>query len=75
MALPPLLLAQPFIPWFYRALVFLVISCPCALVISTPVAIVSGLAGAARSGILIKGGVHLENAGAIRVIALIRPAP
>ncbi len=69
MAIPPLLLGQPFNPWFYRSLVLLVISCPCALVISTPVAIVSGLAGAARSGILIKGGVHLENAGAIRVIA------
>ncbi|MBI4644965.1 MAG: cadmium-translocating P-type ATPase, partial [Deltaproteobacteria bacterium] len=69
MAVPPLLFYQPFNTWFYRALVLLVISCPCALVISTPVAIVSGLAGAARSGILIKGGVHLENAGAIRVIA------
>ncbi|MEW6657307.1 MAG: heavy metal translocating P-type ATPase [Thermodesulfobacteriota bacterium] len=69
MAVPPFLLAQPFNTWFYRALVLLVIACPCALVISTPVAIVSGLAGAARSGILIKGGVHLENAGAIRVIA------
>ncbi|MCL4503772.1 MAG: cadmium-translocating P-type ATPase [Deltaproteobacteria bacterium] len=69
MAIPPLLLGQPFNPWFYRSLVLLVISCPCALVISTPVAIVSGLAGAARTGILIKGGVHLENAGAIRVMA------
>jgi Cd2+/Zn2+-exporting ATPase len=69
MTVPPLLFYQPFNTWFYRALVLLVISCPCALVISTPVAIVSGLAGAARSGILIKGGVHLENAGAIRVIA------
>ncbi len=69
MAIPPLLLGQPFITWFYRSLVLLVISCPCALVISTPVAIVSGLAGAARNGILIKGGAHLENAGTIRVIA------
>jgi len=69
MALPTLLFAEPFHIWFYRALVLLVIACPCALVISTPVAIVSGLAGAARDGILIKGGVHLENAGAIRVIA------
>ena len=69
MAVPPILFYQPFHTWFYRALVLLVIACPCALVISTPVAIVSGLAGAARSGILIKGGAHLENAGAIRVIA------
>ncbi|MHB9071968.1 MAG: heavy metal translocating P-type ATPase [Desulfobaccales bacterium] len=69
MAAPPFLLGQPFNTWFYRSLVLLVIACPCALVISTPVAIVSGLAGAARSGILIKGGAHLENAGAIRVIA------
>ena len=56
--------------WFYRALVLLVLACPCALVISTPVTVVSGLGGAARRGILIKGGVHLENARKIRVIAL-----
>ena len=69
-SLPPLFLGQPFAVWFYRALVLLVIACPCALVISTPVAIVSGLARAARSGVLIKGGVHLENASRLRVIAL-----
>ena len=54
----------------YKALVLLVIACPCALVISTPVTIVSGLAAAARQGILIKGGVYLEQARRIRVLAL-----
>jgi len=54
----------------YRALVLLVIACPCALVIATPVTIVSGLTAAARRGILVKGGSHLERAGALRAIAL-----
>src|SRR5690606_30685303 len=54
----------------YKALVLLVIACPCALVISTPVSVVSGLAAAARRGILIKGGVYLENAHKIRALAL-----
>jgi Cd2+/Zn2+-exporting ATPase len=55
--------------WLYRALVLLVIACPCALVIATPVAYVSALAAAARRGVLIKGGIHLERLATIRAIA------
>lgn len=69
-ALPPLAFDAPFRPWLYKALVLLVIACPCALVISTPVTVVSGLAAAARMGILIKGGVHLEGGRKIRALAL-----
>ena len=68
--LPPLVGAGSWSEWFYRALVLLVVACPCALVISTPVTVVSALAGAARRGILIKGGLHLENAGRVQVIAI-----
>jgi len=67
---PPLLFGQSFEPWIYRALVLLVIGCPCALVIATPVAIVAGLAAAARNGVLVKGGQFLEIPASIQVVAM-----
>ena len=68
--LPPLLFGAAWLDWIYKALVLLVIACPCALVISTPVSIVSGLAAAARRGILIKGGVYLEEGRKLKWLAL-----
>ncbi len=68
--LPPLVLDSPWIEAIYKALVLLVIACPCALVISTPVTIVSGLAAAARHGILVKGGIYLEEGSRLAALAL-----
>jgi Cd2+/Zn2+-exporting ATPase len=68
--IPPLFMGAAWFDWIYRALVLLVVACPCALVISTPVTIVSGLAAAARKGILIKGGVYLEMGHKLTYLAL-----
>jgi Cd2+/Zn2+-exporting ATPase len=68
--IPPLLLGQAWNPWVYRSLVLLVIACPCALVIATPVSIVSGLTALARRGVLVKGGVYLEAVGKLRALAV-----
>lgn len=72
---PPLLFGAPFVTsgaepgWLYRALTILVIACPCALVISTPVTVISAITAAARRGVLIKGGAHLEALGTVQAIA------
>ena len=68
--LPWLAFGAPFEPWLYRSLVLLVIACPCALVVSTPVAIASGLTAAARAGIVVKGGIYLERGAKLACIAL-----
>jgi len=69
MVIPWIFFDQPFATWFYKGLVLLVISCPCALVISTPVSIVSAIGNSSRNGVLIKGGAYLEQMGAIKSIA------
>ena len=69
-AIPPVLFNGDVGDWVYKALVLLVIACPCALVISTPVTVVSGLGAAAKAGILIKGGIYLEEARRLRAIAV-----
>ena len=75
-AIPPLLFGQPFFNpnpetygWLYRGLALLIVACPCALVISTPVSIISAISNAARNGVLIKGGTFLESLSQVRAIA------
>ncbi len=68
--LVPVVFRQEFRPWIYRSLTVLIVSCPCSLVISTPVTVVASITRAARDGILVKGGIHLEQLGRIRAVAL-----
>ncbi|VBB08657.1 p-type atpase phosphorylation site [Lucifera butyrica] len=68
MIVPPFMFGYGWAAWIYRGLVLLVVSCPCALVVSTPVAIVSAISNAAKHGVLIKGGVYLEKFGALTAI-------
>ena len=67
--IPPLFFGGIWNESFYHALVLLVIACPCALVISTPVSIVAALACAARQGVLVKGGIHIETPARLKAIA------
>jgi len=68
-AIPVLIFAQPFIPWFAQSLTILIIACPCALVISTPITIFSAIGNATKRGILIKGGQFLEEMGRVKAVA------
>ncbi len=68
-AVPPLILGQPLQEWIYRSLVMLVVACPCALAISTPVAMVSAIASASRNGVLVKGSTYIEQASGARAVA------
>lgn len=70
MVIPPVLFAGAWDVWIYKALVLLVIACPCALVISTPISIVSGLTAMARNGVLVKGGLYLEALGKLQAVAV-----
>jgi Cd2+/Zn2+-exporting ATPase len=67
--IPPLAFDQPLAPWFNRSLVLLLVACPCALVISTPVSVMAAIGNASRNGVLIKGGAYLERAGTVRAVA------
>ena len=66
---PPLLFAEPWVTWFIYGLTLVVLSCPCAFVISTPVTVVSGITSAAKNGVLVKGGNHLEAMGEVEAVA------
>lgn len=70
MFVPPLLMSRDALEWFIRGVTLLVIACPCALVIATPVTVVSALTNAARHGVLIKGGEYLEALGSVRALAI-----
>ncbi|AZK45485.1 heavy metal translocating P-type ATPase [Paenibacillus lentus] len=66
---PPLLFGQSWMKWIYEGLAILIVGCPCALVLSSPIALVSGMTRCARNGVLVKGGVHLEQLGKINAVA------
>ena len=69
-AVPPLAFGAPWVEWFVNGITMLVLACPCAFVISTPVSVVSGITSAARNGVLVKGGDHLEAMGAVEAVAV-----